>query len=133
MNNNLKKSLIMTEQELQSFREIKKRSDSMLGQSKHLALYYFCCWTLAVLCIFVFSDNGQNGVLVSVGIGFALAPELHIAFLGVKLLANILAIKVLSFQVENGIKDEKPIKREDPETPPQPQGTYIGGIKLEDY
>lgn len=123
----------MTEQELQSFREIKKRSDSMLGQSKHLALYYFCCWTLAVLCIFVFSDNGQNGLLVSVGIGLALVPELHIAFLGVKLLANILAIKVLSFQVENGIKDEKPIKKKDPETPPQPQGTYIGGIKLEDY
>ena len=72
-------------------------------------------------------------MLVSVGIGFALAPELHIAFLGVKLLANILAIKVLSFQVENGIKEEKPLKKEDPETPPQPQGTYIGGIKLEDY
>ncbi len=123
----------MTEQELQSFREIKKRSDSMLGQSKHLALYYFCCWILAILCIFVFSDNGQNGLLVSVGIGFALAPELHIAFLGVKLLANILAIKVLSFQVANGIKDEKPIKKEDPETSLQPQGTYIGGIKLEDY
>ena len=123
----------MTEQELQSFREIKKRSDSMLGQSKHLALYYFCCWILAILCIFVFSDNGQNGLLVSVGIGFALVPELHIAFLGIKLLANILAIKVLSFQVENGIKDEKPLKKEDPETPPQPQETYIGGIKLEDY
>ena len=123
----------MTEQELQSFREIKKRSDSMLGQSKHLALYYFCCWILAILCIFVFSDNGQNGLLVSAGIGLALVPELHIAFLGVKLLANILAIKVLSFQVENGIKDEKPLKKEDPETPPQPQETYIGGIKLEDY
>lgn len=123
----------MTEQELQSFREIKKRSDSMLGQSKHLALYYFCCWILAVLCIFVFSDNGQNGLLVSVGIGFALAPELHIAFLGVKLLANILAIKVLSFQVTNGIKDEKPVKKEGLEAPLQPQGTYIGGIKLEDY
>ena len=123
----------MTEQELQSFREIKKRSDSMLGQSKHLALYYFCCWILAVLCIFVFSDNGQNGLLVSVGIGFALAPELHIAFLGVKLLANILAIKVLSFQVTNGIKDEKPVKKEGLEAPLHPQGTYIGGIKLEDY
>ena len=123
----------MTEQELQSFREIKKRSDSMLGQSKHLALYYFCCWIIAILCIFVLSENGENVLLVSVGIGFALAPELHIAFLGIKLLANILAIKVLSFQVENGIKDGKPIKKEDPETPPQPQGTYIGGIKLEDY
>lgn len=123
----------MTEQELQSFREIKKRSDSMLNQSKHLALYYVCCWILASLCIFVFSDNGRNSLWVNVGIGLALAPELHIAFLAVKLLANILAIKVLSFQVANGIKDDKPIKKEEPETPPQPQGTYIGGIKLEDY
>lgn len=133
MNNNLRKSLIMTEQELQSFREIKKRSDSMLGQSKHLALYYFCCWIIAILCIFVLSENGENVLLVSVGIGFALAPELHIAFLGIKLLANILAIKVLSFQVTNGIKEEKPVKKENPETPPQTQGTYIGGVKLEDY
>ena len=123
----------MTEQELQSFREIKKRSDSMLGQSKHLALYYFCCWIIAILCIFVLSENGENVLLVSVGIGFALFPELHIAFLGIKLLANILAIKVLSFQVTNGIKEEKPVKKESPETPPQPQGTYIGGVKLEDY
>lgn len=60
----------MTEQELQSFREIKKRSDSILSQSKHLALYYFCCWILGILCIFVFSDNGQNSLAVSVGIGF---------------------------------------------------------------
>ena len=67
------------------------------------------------------------------GNGTPMGERVHIAFLGIKLLANILAIKVLSFQVTNGIKEEKPVKKENPETPPQTQGTYIGGVKLEDY
>lgn len=122
----------MTQQELQAFREIKKRSQSMLSQSKNLVWFYLVCWVPALMCIFIFSDNGRWMFWIYTGIGVALAPVFHLAFLGIKLLANLLAIQVLSFQVNNSVKEEK--KPEKPvEQPVQPQGTYIGGIKLEDY
>lgn len=121
----------MTPQELQSFRDIKKRSQSMLNQSKNLALFYIICWTVALLCIFVFSDNGRWASWVYFGIGLTAVPFLHMAFLTVKLLANLLAIQVMAFQINNNIKEEKKIEKPI-EQPAQPQGTYIGGIKLEE-
>lgn len=123
---------IMTQQELQAFREIKKRSQSMLSQSKNLVWFYLVCWVLALICIFIFSDNGRWMFWIYTGIGVALAPVFHLAFLGIKLLANLLAIQVLSFQVNNSVKEEKKPEKH-VEQPVQPQGTYIGGIKLEDY
>lgn len=122
----------MTQQELQTYREIKKRSLRMLNQSKNLVWFYLLCWTFAFLCIFTFSDNGCFVFWIYAGVGVALAPTFHFAFLAIKLLANLLAIQVLSFQVNNNIKEEK--KPEKPiEQPIQPQETYIGGIKLENY
>ena len=123
----------MTQQELQTFREIKKRAGSMLTQSNHLVIYYLICWVIACFCIFGLSDNGMQPGWIYIGIGIAVSPGLHLAFLAVKLLANLLAIKVLAFQVSNGIKEEEKPKKAAEEKPSQPEGTYIGGIKLEDY
>lgn len=122
----------MTQQELQAFYKIKRRSQDLLIQSQYLILFHLACWILSPTCIFIFSDNGRWPFWIYVGIGVALIPIFHVVALGFWLLANLLAIQVLSFQVSNNVKEEQ--KPEKPkEQPIQPQGTYVGGIKLEDY